>query len=248
MPSAKRIEAATLSFLLTGIAPLDKKDAMLAMCAALTADGHVEHTRRVFEFFLKDSDHPDPEQMREAILQTHLFAGYPRTLNALGAFREACKAVSNPLSGEIKLRNTPLEGDDMALFRQRGGKLFAQLYGTLAPKIDQIARDASPDLGDWALVEGYGRVLARDVLKPAQRSLCIIAALMPLDVLPQLKGHVQGAVNLGHSPEALWKLHDLIPKLFDNMPKSAKAGFEAALGKQKISDADFETEQKMRWS
>lgn len=248
MPSAKRIEQATLSFLLTGIAPLEKIDAMLAICAALTADGHVEHTRRVFEFLLKDSEHPDPEQMREAILQTHLFAGYPRTLNALAAFKEACKAVSNPLSGEIKLRNTPLEGDDVALFRQRGGKLFAQLYGNLAPKIDQIARDASPDLGDWALVEGYGRVLARDVLKPAQRSLCIIAALMPLDVLPQLKGHVQGAVNLGHKPEALWKLYELIPKLFDHMPKSAKAGFEAALGKQQISDEQFEQEQRMRWS
>ena len=97
MPSAKRIEQATLSLLLTGIAPLEKKDAMLALCAGLTADGHVEHSRRVFEFLLKDSEHPDPEHMREAILQTHLFAGYPRTLNALAAFKDACKAVGNPL-------------------------------------------------------------------------------------------------------------------------------------------------------
>ena len=248
MPSAKRIEQATLSFLLTGIAPLEKEDAMLAMCAALTADGHVDHTRRVFEFFLKDSDHPDPEHMREAILQTHLFAGYPRTLNALAAFKDACKAISNPLSGEIKLRNTPLEAEDMAVFRQRGGKLFAMLYGNIAPKIDQIARDASPDIGEWALVEGYGRVLARDVLKPQQRSLCIVAALMPLDVLPQLKGHVQGAVNLGNKPETLWKLYEVIPKLFDHMPKSAKTAFEAVLGKQQISDDQFEQEQKYKWS
>ncbi|HRJ77332.1 MAG: hypothetical protein HPKKFMNG_00756 [Planctomycetes bacterium] len=248
MPSAKRIEQATLSFLLTGIAPLDRKDAMLAICAALTADGHVEHSRRVFDFLLKESDRPDPEQMREAILQTHLFAGYPRALNALASFKEACKAASNPLSGEIKLRDTPLEGDDMALFRQRGGKLFAMLYANLAPKIDQVARDASPDLGDWAVAEGYGRVLARDILKPRQRSLCILAALMPLDVLPQLKGHVQGAVNLGHSAETLWKLYELIPKFFDHMPKSAKTAFEAVLGKQKISDADFDQEQKYRWS
>jgi alkylhydroperoxidase/carboxymuconolactone decarboxylase family protein YurZ len=248
MPSAKRIEQATLSFLLTGIAPLEKKDAMLAICAALTADGHGEHTRRVFDFLLKDSDHPDPEHMRESILQTHLFAGYPRALNALAAFKDACKAAGNPLSGEIKLRNTLLEAEDMAVFRQRGGKLFAMLYGNIAPKIDQIARDGSPDLGEWALVEGYGRVLARDVLKPKQRSLCIVAALMPLDVLPQLKGHVQGAVNLGNSPDTLWKLYEVIPKLFDHMPKSAKTAFEAVLGKQQISDDQFEQEQKYKWS
>jgi alkylhydroperoxidase/carboxymuconolactone decarboxylase family protein YurZ len=248
MPSAKRIEQATLSFLLTGIAPLEKSDAMLAICAALTADGHVEHSRRVFDFLLKDSDHPDPEHMREAILQTHLFAGYPRALNALAAFKDACKAAGNPLSGEIKLRSTPLEAEDMAVFRQRGGKLFAMLYGNIAPKIDQIARDGSPDLGEWALVEGYGRVLARDVLKPQQRSLCIVAALMPLDVLPQLKGHVQGALNLGNKPETLWKLYEVLPKLFDHMPKSAKTAFEAVLGKQQISDDQFEQEQKYKWS
>lgn len=247
MPSAKRIEQATLSFLLTGTAPLLKHDAMLAICAAMTADGHAENTKRIFEFLLKDSDRPDPEQMREAILQTHLFAGYPRTLNALGAFKEACKAVSNPLTGEIKLRNTPLEADDMPLFRQRGGKLFAMIYGNLTPKIDQIARDASPDLGDWALAEGYGRVLGRDVIKPAARSLCIIAALMPMDVLPQLKGHVAGALNLGHNAEVLWKLYDIIGKLFDSTPKSAKTAFEAVLGKR-VSDIDFETEQKYKWS
>ncbi|MCC6573172.1 MAG: hypothetical protein IT462_05210 [Planctomycetes bacterium] len=247
MPNAKRIEAATLSFLLTGLAPLDPKEAMLAICAALTSDGHVEHTRRVFDFLLKEKDRPDAEHLREAILQTHLFCGYPRALNALAAFADACKAASNPLS-EIKLRDTPLEGDDVAAFRQRGSKLFNMVYGKLAPKIDEIARQGSPDLGDWALVEGYGRVLSRDVLKPRVRSLCIVAALIPLDVLPQLKGHVQGAVNTGSTPEQLWKLLELIPKFFDSVPKSAKTAFEAALGKQKLTDEQFEQEQKYRWS
>ena len=93
-----------------------------------------------------------------------------------------------------------------------------------------------------------GLVLARDVLKPQQRSLCIVAALMPLDVLPQLKDHVQGALNLGNKPKTLWKLYEVVPKLFDNMPKSAKTAFEAVLGKQQISDDQFEQEQKYKWS
>jgi len=57
-----------------------------------------------------------------------------------------------------------------------------------------------------------------------------------------------GALNLGNKPETLWKLYEVLPKLFDHMPKSAKTAFEAVLGKQQISDDQFEQEQKYKWS
>lgn len=248
MPIAKRLEAATFSFLLTGIDPLPREDAFLAIFAALTADGHGEHCRRAFEFLLKEQSRPDPEKLREAIVQTHLFAGYPRALNALAAFKDACKKASNPLAGEIKLREEPLEGDDIALFRQRGQKLFNLIYGESAPRIDRFARSNSPDLGDWALVEGYGRVLSRPMLEFRQRSVCIVAALMPLDVAPQLKGHIQGARNTGTSDKALWSLYELVSRLFKEGPEmtAAKNTFTEVLGKSQIDIAKFEEEKEWR--
>jgi alkylhydroperoxidase/carboxymuconolactone decarboxylase family protein YurZ len=247
MPIAKRIEPATISFLLTGIDPLAREDAALAMCAAITADGHGEHARRLFDALMKLDPRPDPEHMREAIVQTHLFAGYPRTLNALAQFRDACKKASNPLV-EIKLREHPLEGDDVALFRKRGRELFDQIYADKADQIDRYARSNSPDLGDWAIVEGYGRVLARDVLAPRIRSLCIVAALIPLDVSPQLKGHVQGALNTGSTQEQLWKLLDVVSRLFNEgaETRSAKKTFEDVLGKQIISEEEFLEDREWR--
>jgi len=246
MTLAKRLEAATFSFLLTGIDPLPREDAILAIFAALTADGHGEHCRRAFEFLLKEPGRPDPEKLREAIVQTHLFAGYPRALNALAAFKDACKKVSNPLSGEIRLRDEPLEGDDMAMFRQRGQKLFNLIYGENAPKIDRFARSNSPDLGDWALVEGYGRVLSRPVLDFRQRSLCIVAALMPMDVTPQLKGHIQGARNTGTNDKALWALCEIISRLFNDGREmtAAKATFTEVLGKSQIQMDKYEEEKE----
>jgi 4-carboxymuconolactone decarboxylase len=246
MPIAKRVEPATISFLLTGIEPLQRDDAALAMCAAITADGHGEHARRLFDALFKLDPRPDPEHMREAILQTHLFAGYPRALNALAAFKDACAKAGNPLSGEISLRDQPLEGDDQAEFRKRGQALFKAMYGDKADKVDAFARAASPDLADWAIVEGYGRVLARDVLEPRVRSLCIVAALIPLDVSPQLKGHLQCAVNTGNSAEQLWKLLDVVARLFTEgaETRSAKKTFEDVLGKQVLSEEEFLEERK----
>jgi alkylhydroperoxidase/carboxymuconolactone decarboxylase family protein YurZ len=246
MPIAKRVEHATVSFLLTGIDPLDPADAVLAMCAAITADGHGEHARRLFDAVLKAPNRPEPELMREAILQTHLFAGYPRCLNALAAFKDACKKAGNPLSGEIKLREHVLEGDDMALFRKRGKELFDAIYKDKADQIDRFAKSNSPDIADWAIVEGYGRVLARDVLKPRTRSLCIVAALIPLDVTPQLKGHVQGALNTGSTPDQLWKLLDVVSRLFNEgaETRGAKRTFEEVLGKKMMSEEEFEEDRK----
>ena len=248
MPIAKRLEAATLSFLLTGIEPLEKNDAMLAIAAAMCADGHSEHARRAYEAMLKEDPQPDPELLREAILQTHLFAGYPRTLNALGAFNAACAKVSNPLTGEIKLRTTPLEGDDIEQFRKRGRELFDRIYGENSAKVDRAAKAASPDLADWAIAVGYGRVLARPTLGPRVRSLCIVGSLIPLDVQPQLKGHVQGALNTGNTADALWKLHDLVVKLFKEgaETRGARAAFESVLGKRKM-DIDLEEEREFQW-
>jgi alkylhydroperoxidase/carboxymuconolactone decarboxylase family protein YurZ len=248
MPIAKRVESATVSFLLTGIDPLARDDAALAMCAAITADGHGEHARRLFDALLKLDPRPEPELMREAILQTHLFAGYPRTLNALAAFREACEKAGNPLSGEIKLRDEPLEGDDIEAFRKRGQELFNAMYGDKAEKVDRYARNASPDLADWAIVEGYGRVLGRDVLEPRLRSLCIVGALIPLDASPQLKGHVQCALNTGSNAEQLWKLLDVVSRLFTEgaETRSAKRTFEDVLGKQVISEQEFLEDREWR--
>ncbi|MDC1142935.1 hypothetical protein OAU50_07570 [Planctomycetota bacterium] len=248
MPLTKRLEAATVSFLLTGLEPLDRADAMLAICSALAADGHSEHSKRIFEALLQEDGAPEPEHLREAILQTHLFAGYPRALNTLTAFSAACKKVSNPLSGEITLRNEPLEGDDLELFRKRGRVLFDSIYTDNASKVDSFANSASPDLADWAIAVGYGRVLGRPVLEPRQRSLCICASLIPLDVSPQLRGHLMGAKNTGSNIEQLWKLFDLIAKLFKEGPEinSAKNTFEAVLGKRKM-DIDFDEEREMRW-
>lgn len=245
MPYARHLQIATLDFMIGNPEPLGRPDSLLAMAAAMTADGHVAETANVLSYVLKE--YPDPEHVREIIIQTHLFAGYPRALNGLDAFDQASEKIG---LDRKKLRPQPLEADaKSADLIQRGQALWSSVYGGNAERISSRAKSLSPDLAHWSMLHGYGSVLSRPGPSAIQREYCVVAALIPMDAQPQLKGHVQGCLNLGATADQMWKLLGVI-KILIEAPKVVDAAtrtFEAVLGK-KASDLSFEDEQKLRWS
>jgi 4-carboxymuconolactone decarboxylase len=58
-------------------------------------------------------------------------------------------------------------------------------------------RQLHPDLDDWMVATGYGRVLSRPGPSARERELCIVAVLAGQDVAPQLRSHLLGAMNVG---------------------------------------------------
>lgn len=58
-------------------------------------------------------------------------------------------------------------------------------------------RGFHPDLADWILEDGYGKVLSRPVLSVRERELLIVAVLGALNVPAQLKSHQLGALRVG---------------------------------------------------
>ena len=58
-------------------------------------------------------------------------------------------------------------------------------------------RSYHPDLAEWILSDGYGRVLARPGLSIRERELIVVAVLAALDVPLQLRSHVEGARRVG---------------------------------------------------
>ncbi|MCK6440174.1 MAG: carboxymuconolactone decarboxylase family protein [Planctomycetes bacterium] len=245
MAYARHLQLATIDFLIGDTAPLPKEAANLCMVAAMTADGHHAETMNLLRYVLKE--HKDTEQIREIIIQTHLFAGYPRALNALDALRQAAE------KDEIKLdalRPAAIEkGMAEADLLKRGKELWDGIYKDNAKRVADNGERLSPDLAYWSQLEGYGRVLSRPGVDALTRELCVVSALMLLDVHPQLKGHIQGAINLGATKEQLWTLLTVVRKLFEanKLFDGVQRVFESVLGK-KASDISFEDEQKYRWS
>ena len=64
-------------------------------------------------------------------------------------------------------------------------------------------RALHPELDEWMIVEGYGKVLSRPGLDLPRRELCIVAACAASEQDRQLHSHLHGAINVGVAPEVL---------------------------------------------
>ena len=60
-----------------------------------------------------------------------------------------------------------------------------------------MMRQTHPELADWMVREGYGKVLARPFLGPRVRELCVIPILVVQGSWPQLDSHLRGALRVG---------------------------------------------------
>jgi 4-carboxymuconolactone decarboxylase len=70
-------------------------------------------------------------------------------------------------------------------------------------RLRENIRVLHPELDEWMIVEGYGKVLSRPGLDLGRRELCIVAACAASDQMRQLHSHLHGALNVGVSPSAV---------------------------------------------
>jgi 4-carboxymuconolactone decarboxylase len=136
------------------------------------------------------------EWVEEVILQSYLFAGFPRTLNAAREWRKVSGRAA-PLSDEGERLDRAGE------WQQQGEATCAIVYGPSYERLRQNIRALHPALDAWMIVEGYGKVLSRPQLDLARRELCIIAACAASRQDRQLHSHLHGALHAGASETAI---------------------------------------------
>jgi 4-carboxymuconolactone decarboxylase len=135
-------------------------------------------------------------EIREALLVHSLFAGFPRTLDALSAAAGAL-ADRDPHLPAAEPDLPAEDGPRRALFRERGDRLFSRVYGAGAAVVLERLRALDPELPDWVLEDAYGKVLARPVLSAAERERLAVVLLAAQGLRNQLRGHVLGALRCG---------------------------------------------------
>jgi 4-carboxymuconolactone decarboxylase len=148
-----------------------------------------------------------PVHVEELVLQSHLFCGFPRALNAAREWRRVSRrpAPASDESEDVRL------GEE---WRERGEQTCAAVYDGMYEKLRLNVRDLHPALDSWMVVDGYGKVLSRPGLDLPRRELCIVAACAAMAQDRQLHSHLRGALNVGIEPatlgEALDALADLV--------------------------------------
>jgi 4-carboxymuconolactone decarboxylase len=177
----------------------------LVRIAATVAGAALGVTRRVMT---EAKGHVDPTAVDEVLLQSYLFAGFPRTLNATAIWRELAEA---PAPTE-----DPLASIEHALQWVSAGEVACRrVYGPVYETLRDNVRALHPALDTWMVVDGYGKVLSRPALDLTRRELCIVAACAASEQMPQLRSHLRGALNCGATRDdlahTLSALNDVIP-------------------------------------
>jgi 4-carboxymuconolactone decarboxylase len=138
----------------------------------------------------------DPKAVDEVIIQSYLFCGFPRTLNAARTWR----AVSGESAPESDASAELVNSENWEL---RGEETCEIVYGESYQLLRENIRKLHPALDSWMITDGYGKVLSRPQLDLQTRELCIVAACAVTGQQRQLHSHLHGALNSGVPQETL---------------------------------------------
>ncbi|MEO8333838.1 MAG: carboxymuconolactone decarboxylase family protein [bacterium] len=201
---------------------LDDSTIALVRLAAVIAGSEEGQVR---DAFARSADLIPSAWVEELVIQSYLFSGFPRALNAA---REWRRVAPNP---------APLtdEGDDVTHvdeWRQHGEETCAAVYGPMYQKLRVNVRQLHPALDAAMVIEGYGKILSRPGLDLARRELCIVAACAITRQDRQLHSHLHGALNVGVSPAVLSAtVEALLPLLGDDRTRSVRLLLARVVGK-----------------
>jgi 4-carboxymuconolactone decarboxylase len=164
---------------------LDAGTASLIRLSARITGGTEMDVRTGFAECKEQGTHP--RWVEELVLQSYLFAGFPRALNAAREWRRVFGS-SETLAGSYR---------SVDQLREAGEQTCAIVYGDMYEKLRENIRGLHSALDEWMIVEGYGKVLSRAGLDLPRRELCIVAACVAAGQERQLHSHLHGARNAG---------------------------------------------------
>lgn len=174
--------------LTSSVPALDEATRELVRLAAVISAG-TEADIRAAMVRVTNSNVP-PMWIEELILQTYLFGGFPRGLNAMREWRRASGRRAPERDDGERL-------DATAAWARQGEQTCRTVYGAMYDRLRVNIRQLHPALDAWMIVEGYGKVLSRPGLDLKRRELCVVAACAVLEQDRQLHSHLHGALNAG---------------------------------------------------
>jgi len=153
----------------------------------------------------------DVSAVHETLLQSYLFLGFPRAIEAFFAARPVLErrrarvadgAAPRPAEAAapdpaVVAPDPAAPSPDPAVWRRNGEALCRRVYGRNYEKLMETMRGLSPELASWMILEGYGKTLSRPGLGTVEREYAVVAILTVTRMWRQLRSHAIGAVNVG---------------------------------------------------
>jgi 4-carboxymuconolactone decarboxylase len=167
--------------------------ALVRLAASIAAAGEAAMRERFVAAVAAQVPHA---WIDELVIQSYLFSGFPRALNAAREWRRIVP-VAAPSADD------PADPARAEEWLARGEATCHAVYDGMYEKLRENVYRLHPALDAVMVMDGYGKVLGRPGLDLARRELCVIAACAATLQDRQLHSHLHGALNVGVSPAAL---------------------------------------------
>lgn len=103
---------------------------------------------------------------------------------------------------------------------EKGKEVLESIQERPVEEIFKGIEDIAPDLGRFVIEFPYSEIYTRPEVDLKTRELCTVAALTVLGTIPQLKDHINAALNVGNSEREIVEII---------MQMSAYCGFPKAI-------------------
>lgn len=164
-----------------------------ALCylSAVIAIGRQELLLSVLKYLNKKRF--DKKAIYETILQSYLFLGFPRMIEAAIAYND----IYGDSKEVEKIGFDQISPEESTGWFENGIKLCKKVYGKNYERLKERFISISPELFRWMVIEGYGKVLTRPGVSSVERELAEVAALIVDQRERQLVSHIIGSLNVG---------------------------------------------------
>lgn len=83
---------------------------------------------------------------------------------------------------------------------EKGKKSLESIQNRSVEEIFRELDDIAPDLSRFVIEYPYSEIYTREELDLKTREICTVSALTVLGTIPQLKEHINAALNVGNTP------------------------------------------------
>ncbi len=209
---------------------LSLKQQSIITISAFTANGDMD---RLKPALIKGLDAGlSVNEIKEAMVQLYAYTGFPRSLNALGAFKNVLEEREKQgIKDTIGKEATPLPANFNK--DEYGARVRAELLGQKEIPKPSGYQLFAPTIDTFLKEHLFADIFARDILNHQTRELVTISALASMmGTAPQLQAHLSICLNVGWRQEQLEAFTMIIQKhIGDKEAETAKTALKSVLKK-----------------
>ena len=201
---------------------LTEEQQSIISIAALTANGDLQELK---SYLNKGLDKGlTINQIKEAIVHTYAYCGFPRSIRGLQTFMEVLdERKAKGIEDVIGIEASEIK-DERSKY-ERGKEILGELTGTPqeGPRTGYSA--FAPEIEIFLKEHLFADIFERDVLSFTERELVTISVISSIGKAePMLRSHMNICLNLGISPQQLQQFVSVIKNTLGK--KEAKAAQE----------------------